>query len=61
MLSCDEHEQIQKYKTHVDKRLKTACVQTILLKHLTMQFKKKVHIKLKYRINVHINYPNITN
>ena len=41
MLSCAEQGQIQKYKTHAYKTLKTADVQTIMLKHPTKQFKKK--------------------
>ena len=37
MLNCTEQVQIQKYKTHVCKTPKTACVQTIMLKHPTKQ------------------------
>ena len=37
MLSCAEQVQIQKYKTHAYKTLKTANVQTIMLKHPTKQ------------------------
>ena len=36
MLSCTEQMQIQ-YKTHAYKTPKTACVQTIMLKHPTKQ------------------------
>ena len=39
MLSCTEQVQIQKYNTHAYKTLKTG-VQTIMLKHPTMQLKK---------------------
>ena len=39
MLSCAERVQIQKYKTQAYKTLKTACVQTIMLKHPTKQLK----------------------
>ena len=35
MLICAEQVQIQKYKTHAYKTLKTAGVQIIMLKHLT--------------------------
>ena len=38
MLSCSEQVQKQKYKTHADKTSKTACVQTIMLKHPTRRF-----------------------
>ena len=41
MLNCAEQVQIQKYKTHAYKTLKTAGVQTIMLKHPTKQLKKK--------------------
>ena len=41
MLNCAEQGQIQKYKTHAFKTLKTAGVQTSMLKHPTKQFKKK--------------------
>ena len=37
MLSYAEQVQIQKYKTHAYKTLKTAGVQTIMLKHPTKQ------------------------
>ena len=37
MLSCAEQVQIQKYKTHAYKTPRTACVQTIMLRHPTMQ------------------------
>ena len=40
MLSCAEQMQIQKYKTHAYKTLKTTGVQTIMLKHSTKQLKK---------------------
>ena len=43
MLSWAEQVQIQKYKTHANKTLKTAGVQTIMLKHPTEQFKKITH------------------
>ena len=39
MLNCAEQVEIQKYKTHARKTLKTAGVQTILLKHPTEQLK----------------------
>ena len=35
MLNCAEQVQIQKYKTHAYKTLKTAGVQIIMLKHPT--------------------------
>ena len=35
MLNCAEQVQIQKYKTHAYKTLKTAGVQIIILKHPT--------------------------
>ena len=41
MLSCAEQAQIQKLKRHASKTLKTAGVQTIMLKHPTKQLKKK--------------------
>ena len=41
MLNCAEQVQIQKYKAHVYKTLKTASVQTIMLKHPTKQYIKK--------------------
>ena len=37
MLNYAEQGQIQKYKTHAYKTLKTAGVQTIMLKHPTKQ------------------------
>ena len=37
MLNSTEQVQIQKYKTHAYKIPKTAGVQTIMLKHPTMQ------------------------
>ena len=37
MLNCAEQVQIQKYKTHAYKTLKTAGVETIMLKHPTKQ------------------------
>ena len=40
MLYCAEQVQIQKYKTHAYKTLKTVGVQTIMLKHPTKQLKK---------------------
>ena len=40
MLSCAEQVQIQQYETHAHKTLKTAGVQTIMLKHPTKQLKK---------------------
>ena len=40
MLNYAEQVQIQKYKTHAYKTLKTAGVQTIMLKHPTKQLKK---------------------
>ena len=39
MLNCSEQVQIQKYKTHACKTPKTACVQTIMVKHLTKQYR----------------------
>ena len=59
MLSCAEQVQIQKYKTHAYKTLKTAVVQIITLKHPTKH--KKIPIKPKYCTNVHKNNPNRTN
>ena len=38
MLNCAEQVQIQKYKTHAYKTLKTEGVQTSMLKHPTKQF-----------------------
>ena len=67
MLNCAEQGQIQKYKTHAYKTLKTAGMEAIMLKHPTKQLKNKQinkqrkHIKPKYRINVDINDPNHTN
>ena len=37
MLNCAEQVPKQKYKTHTYKTPKTACVQTIMLKHPTKQ------------------------
>ena len=37
MLNCAEQVQVHKYKTHAYKTPKTACVQTIMLKHLAKQ------------------------
>ena len=37
MLNCAKQLQIQKYKAHRYKTLKTAVVQTIMLKHPTKQ------------------------
>ena len=42
MLNCAEQVQIQKYKTHAYMTLKTAGVQTTMLKHSTKQLKKIV-------------------
>ena len=39
MLNCAEQVQVQKYETHAYKTLKTAGVQTIMLKHPTKQLK----------------------
>ena len=61
MLNCSEQVQIQKHKRHTYETPKTAGVHTIMLKRPTKQLKKKVPIKPKYRINVHINNPNHTN
>ena len=36
-LNCAEQGQIEKYKTHAYKTLKTADIQTIMLKHPTKQ------------------------
>ena len=44
MLNCAQQGQIQKYKTHAYKTLKTACVQTIMLKHPNKQLKKRVEL-----------------
>ena len=41
MRNCAEQVQIQKYKTHAYKTLKTAGVQTIMLKYPTKQLTKK--------------------
>ena len=41
MLSCAEQEEIQKYKTHSYKTLKTEGVQIIMLKHPAKQLEKK--------------------
>ena len=59
MLNCAEQVQIQKYKTHAYKTLKTG-VQTIMLKHPTKQF-KKIPIKYKYCINAHLYNLNHAN
>ena len=59
MLNCAEQGQIQKCKAHVYKTLKTAGVQTVMLKHPTKQ--SKILIKPKYSINVQINNPNHLN
>ena len=40
MLSCTEQMQIQKYKTHAYKTLKTADVQMIMLRH-PIKYKKE--------------------
>ena len=40
MLNCTEQGQILKYKAHSNKTLKTAGVQTVMLKHPAKQFKK---------------------
>ena len=37
MLNCAEQVEKQNYKTHAYKTLKTACVQTVMLKHPTKQ------------------------
>ena len=42
MLSCAEQVQIQEYKTHAYKTLKTVGVQRIMLKHPT-KHKKNTH------------------
>ena len=39
MLNCTEQMQIQKYKIHAYKTLKTAGVQAIMLKHPTKKIK----------------------
>ena len=39
MLNWAEQIQIQKYRTHVYKTPKTACVQTFMLKHPTKQYR----------------------
>ena len=39
MLNCAEQVKIQKYKTHAYKTPKTACVQSVMLKHPTKQLK----------------------
>ena len=44
MLNCAEQVQIQKCKTHANKALRTAGVQTIMLEHPTKQLKKKLII-----------------
>ena len=49
MLNCAQQVQIQKYKTHAYKTLKTAGVQTIMLKHPTKQLKKKTNNNNKKR------------
>ena len=59
MLSRAEQVQIQKYKAHAYKTLKTAGVKIIMLKHPTKH--KKVPIKPKHRINVQKNNPNHKN
>ena len=47
MLNCAEQGQIQKYKTHAYKTLKTAGVQMIMLKHPTTHKNKKKQNKQK--------------
>ena len=59
MPNCAEQVQIQKYKTHAYKTLKTVGVQIIMLKHSIKD--KRIPIKPIYRINVHKNSPNHTN
>ena len=59
MLNCSEQVQIQKYKTHAYKTLKTVGVQIIMLKH-PAKHKKRMPIKPIYRINVQKNNPNHT-
>ena len=41
MFNCAEQGQIQKYKTHAYKTLKTARVHTVMQKHQTKQLKKQ--------------------
>ena len=43
MLNCAEQVQMQKYKTHAYKTLKTASVKIIMLKHPTEHKKKSTH------------------
>ena len=52
MLSCAEQVQIQKYKTHAYKTLKTVGVQTIMLKHPT-KHKKKEYQQNPYTASTH--------
>ena len=59
MMNFAEQMQIQKYKTHAYKTLKTAGVKIIVLKHPTKH--KKVPIKPKHRINVQKNNSNHKN
>ena len=40
MLNCTEQVQVQKQKIHAYKTLKTAGIQTIMLKHPNKQWKK---------------------
>ena len=54
MLSCDEQVQIQKYKTHAYKTPKTACVQTVMLKHPTQQ-KRLVFKRFTCPYNIQID------
>ena len=49
MLNCAEQVQIQKYKTHAYKTLKTAGVQIIMLKHPTKHKKKYPSAQTPYQ------------
>ena len=60
MLNCAKQVQIQKYKAHPYKTLKTVGVQLIMLKHPT-KHEKRIPIQPIYRINVPKNNPNQTN
>ena len=53
MLNCAEQGQIQKYKTHAYKTLKTAGVKIIMLKHPTKQLKKHTNKNKRSLLHLH--------
>ena len=50
MLNCAEQVQIQKYKTHAYKTLKTAGVQIVMLKHPTKHKKNTHKTCIRYKL-----------